>query len=118
MGNDNGRGITKSHGQAREPVKKKQTQAGPFSFKSKRKETLQNFFHEATRQDYFLLQAREKALCLQAGGRNLLMQYPTAEGRKACRRGNFNLYEDRPAPDDPEQLELKRRYTQEREGGT
>lgn len=46
------------------------------------------------------------------------MQYLTAEGRKAYRRGNFNLYEDRPAPDDPEQLELKRRYTQEREGDT
>ena len=46
------------------------------------------------------------------------MQYLTAEGRKVCRRGNFNLYEDRPAPDDPEQLELKRRYTQEREGDT
>lgn len=46
------------------------------------------------------------------------MQYLTAEGRKAYRRGNFNLYEDRPVPDDPEQLELKRRYTQEREGDT
>ena len=81
MGNDNGRGITKSHGQAREPVKKKQTQAGPFSFKGKRKETLQNFFHEATRQDYFLLQAREKALCLQAGW-NILVNAISDSGRK------------------------------------
>ena len=63
-----------------------------------------------------ILQAIRKAQTNQAGGRNLLMQYLPTEERKTYRQGDFTLFNDRPAPNDPAQQELKRKYTEEREG--
>lgn len=48
----------------------------------------------------------------------MLMQNLPAEERKTYKRGDYVLYDDRPAPDDPDQIRLKKRYTEERAGDT